>query len=350
MDIMRFLVNESYSMFRPLIFKMTEKDPEVAHEKFIRFAQYLNLEGIDKLLLDEKSNSKKLPFELSNAAGFNKNGDIPPQFLQYLGFDRAVIGTVTADEWGGNPRPRIMRFPSTNSMVNWMGLPGIGAKKVADNLLSFDTSPIPLTINLMSTSGKSGDEILRDLEITVNKTNFIPMVDRYELNISCPNTEHRIEDYLETVGDMLKVVKENARGKEIYVKVSPDMNIVAIRDLVDVCNSLGVKGFTSTNTTTNHDFQYIPVEIGKGGASGDAVRDLSRHIFSSLDSQLYSTGYDMKIIGCGGIDSIEEIKIRYNSDTTSNFCNSHIVSGFQIYTPLVFQGPKLISKIRSGSY
>ena len=69
-------------------------------------------------------------------AGLNKNAEIPPSTMKYLGFDRVVIGTVTNDKWKGNPKPRIARYPSTESLVNWMGLPGEGAEKIVERLLN----------------------------------------------------------------------------------------------------------------------------------------------------------------------------------------------------------------------
>ena len=85
--------------------------------------------------------------KISNAAGFNKNADIAPSVLEALGFNRVVIGTVTHDKWKGNPRPRMKRFPKTNSLVNWMGLPGHGSKRVAERLYDYDNQSVPLTIN-----------------------------------------------------------------------------------------------------------------------------------------------------------------------------------------------------------
>ncbi|MCA9459499.1 MAG: hypothetical protein KC550_03040, partial [Nanoarchaeota archaeon] len=186
MDIIRHLVNHGYNLTKKQIYSMTKDNPELAHDKFIVISKRLNSLAFDKILFDNNLNKSNLPFELSNAAGFNKNGDIPPQFLEYLGFNRIVVGTVTNDLWLGNPIPRMIRYPETKSLVNWMGLPGIGAKRVAENLESFRKSTIPITINLMGTPGKIGDELLLDLEGTITLT--LPYATRFELNISCPNT------------------------------------------------------------------------------------------------------------------------------------------------------------------
>src|SRR3989338_2534106 len=123
MDIARKLFDFSYDIAKPLIFGFTRKDPEIAHEAFIKFSQKVHEWGLEELLLDFSRDRSYQGFLISNAAGFNKNADIPFSFLHYLGFNRVVIGTVGADPWKGNDRPRMMRYPETESLVNWMGLP-----------------------------------------------------------------------------------------------------------------------------------------------------------------------------------------------------------------------------------
>ncbi len=188
MNLVRRAVEIGYELFKPALFHATRRDPQVAHELFVTAAQQLHAVGLERLVLDNPTNDPRLMFELSNAAGFNKNGEIPPTVLHYLGFDRVVVGTVTADPWPGNPRPTITRYPATHSMINWMGLPGDGAEEIAARLDSYEKHGVPLTINLMPTPQKSGDEALHDLARTINMTKLVHLVDRYELNVSCPNT------------------------------------------------------------------------------------------------------------------------------------------------------------------
>jgi hypothetical protein len=97
MDLVRRLVERAYDFHKERIFQKTKDDPERAHEIFIKIAQLTSKIGLDRILLDCQENKLLYPPEISNAAGFNKNGDIPPSFMRYLGFDRIVIGTVTAE-------------------------------------------------------------------------------------------------------------------------------------------------------------------------------------------------------------------------------------------------------------
>lgn len=340
MNLMRKNFDNFYDLMKPLIFKLTEKDPGKAHDLFVRFSQVLHFTGLERFVLDNEANKINSGFEISNAAGFNKNGNISPSFLKYLGFDRVVVGTITGDSWKGNPRPNIARYPETESLVNWMGLPGIGAEKVAQQLQKFGKHKVPLTINLMSTPEKTGDEVLRDLEKTMIVSRDIPYVDRFELNISCPNTHTKSgeidarEEYQRQLGGMIKVVSSYLHpNQELYLKVSPDLTEEDVESIV-LISSNSVDGFITTNTTTNHDKEYILQSPGKGGASGNAVYRNSLRVQRLFYEQIKDT--DSKLIACGGINSMERLEER----------QSFGAEEFQIFTPLIFSGPRLLRKFR----
>jgi len=349
----RMLYDRGYLLLKPALFLLTHKNPEVAHDMFIYHANNIHNRGLEDFLLEFPGNHEKLKstqngatsaFSISNAAGLNKNGDIPPQYLSALGFDRVVIGTVTADRWSGNPQPRIKRFPRTKSVVNWMGLPGVGAKQVDRNLEVFGEHGVPITINFMSTPGKEGRALYSDLEDTMLATRNNPYVDRFELNISCPNTHsgsgemdarelylHQLESMLTTVQPLL------LRHQTLYLKVSPDLENEDIESIVEIASRYKIEGFTTTNTTTEHSKPFIKRSPGKGGASGRAVYDKSALIqfkFKQLKRE------DQKLIGCGGIDEIRLVEDRLEQGADE----------LQFFTPLIFYGPKLLRDIRTHKY
>ncbi len=343
MDILRKGFDCFYDVVKPIIFKATAKDPERAHELFISLCRGLHKTRLEKLVLDNKTNHNNLSYKISNAAGFNKNAEISPTVLKYLGFDRVVIGTVTNDSWGGNPRPRTKRYVKTGSLVNWMGLPGIGAERIAERLFEYGDHKIPLTINLMSTPGKKGDELLRDLKGTILTLKDLPYVDRFELNISCPNTFSSIgvldarQKYVDQLFDMLEVVLEDVNlGQDLYLKISPDADEREVDEILEICNHYRVCGFTLTNTTTNHRPEYIYDSPGKGGASGNAVYDDSLRVQKLFAERISE---DVRLIACGGINSVDRLKER------GSFGN---VKEIQVYTPLIFSGTSLLRKLRSA--
>ncbi|MBI2572318.1 hypothetical protein HYV86_00500 [Candidatus Woesearchaeota archaeon] len=334
------LCSESaYSLVKPIIFLLSKEDPYKAHEWFITNIRVLHTLHLDRLIFYYKSPSSKI--ELSNAAGFNKNGQIPPQTLKYIGFDRVVVGTVTADPWAGNPRPSIIRFPQTGSMVNWQGLPGVGAAKVAQNMAKFGAHGVPITINLMSTPGKKGEDLLNDLAFTIKTTRDLHGVDRFELNISCPNTHgsgggmDARKEYQEQLVSMLQTVtKAKHPYQELDLKISPDLDDNGMKELIAVATQYPINRFTIANTTTRHDPNYIQPSPGKGGASGNAVYQ------QSLATQrlLVEHFSQANVIACGGINSIDKAKERISIGN---------VVGIQIYTPFIFEGPKLVRILKT---
>ncbi len=259
---------------------------------------------------------------------------------------------MTGDHWQGNPRPSIVRFPETGSMANWEGLPGDGAEAVARRLEKYGNHGVPMTVNFMATPGKQKDELLRDLEKTILALRRVPYVDRFELNISCPNTHDSRgkidarEENLRMLESMLELVETHAfLGQEIYLKVSPDSTEEDVKDTLDVVKNYRIKGVTATNTTTNHRREYIPISLtidGKqvGGASGNAVYEDSLRVQKLYQTWIKKLGLNLKIDAVGGVDSPERAQERIN----------HGASGIQIYTPFVFKGPKLLRELRSHSY
>ena len=341
MDNWRNRFDKFYNLIKPAIFSATARDPEQAHHLFTTFCQVLYYLDIDEKVLDNTSNQQTPPWKISNAAGFNKNAELPPRVMKYLGFDRAVIGTLTADEWKGNPRPRTKRFPKTQSLINWMGLPGIGAQRVAEQLWDYKGGGLPVTINLMSTPGKEGKAMLKDLEETVLRTRFTPNADRFELNISCPNTHSSTgeidtrEEYKSQLKAMLHTVKRDLLcTQHLYLKVSPDLDEKGVDEIIRICDKYDVTGFTTTNTTTNHNPRYIPNSPGQGGASGDAVYEASLRV-----QKLFAERTDKKLIACGGIDSVERARERCAIGNTNEI---------QLYTPIIFRGPGLLRKLREA--
>lgn len=331
MNSLRKIIDAGYPILKPAIFLV---DPETAHEKFTDFMRFLYNGHWDETLLGFDSDGKS-KIKISNAAGFNKNGLLPPTTMKHLGFDRVVVGTVTGEKYDGNPKPRIKRFPQTNSMVNWMGLPGFGAEEVAMIMESYGEHGVPITINISPTPGTGN--IFEDLKKSIGATKDLYGVDRFEVNISCPNTgEEEMKRYVgQLVGILDAVDKTKNKGQEVYLKVSPDLTERDVEEIVNVSQSFRVNGYVTTNTTTEHNPIYIAEEIGKGGASGDAVFVKSLKVQEMFYEKL-KCNPNAKIIPCGGISSRLLLELRL-------FGN---VDEIQVFTPLIYQGPKLLRELK----
>src|SRR5471030_3409911 len=62
----------------------------------------------------------RFPNAVGLAAGFDKNARAWPAAAA-LGFGHVEIGTVTALAQGGNPKPRMFRYPSQEAVINRLG-------------------------------------------------------------------------------------------------------------------------------------------------------------------------------------------------------------------------------------
>ncbi|MGD9275557.1 MAG: hypothetical protein PVJ67_00110 [Candidatus Pacearchaeota archaeon] len=326
MDLVRKGFDNFYDRIKIGIFKITHNDPEKAHELFSSFCRMIYSTGLDRLL--KTNEQSKIP--ISNAAGFNKDCEIPLRVLKNLGFDRGVIGSVNGKYWKGNERPRIVRDLENESLINWMGLNSEGAEVVAKKVRQNyeDGLDFPLTISITPTPDISlnGDRRIKDVAKTICAFRYFPFVDRFEYNPSCPNTEISKKDRLGETRDMLWVHRQFAPGKDLYVKVSPDMTDKEIDEFIASTSDL-VDGYTLTNTTTQHNYE-------KGGGSGNLVWNPSFETQKKFYERLKNS--NKKIIACGGINSREKVKER----------KDYGASEIQIFTPLIFRGTKLLKELK----
>ena len=310
----------------------------IQKELITKMRKYNNAPNLMNLLLshpDIKNNRDK--FTVSNAAGMNKEGLIPPQFLYDLGLDRVVVGTVTARPWLGtqvhhkvNNYSRIILIPKTGDAANCQGLPGNGAEIVKRNLQKHGKHNVSITLNFMATPDPSYtlDDKLADCEKTMNilRNHY----DRLEFNYSCPNTteSHNLED----LDAYLEMITGNAlNGEEIYIKLGPRTTENQARLIMETAqkHSPLITGFTLTNSDPlhNHAFWGSGNKDPKGGLTGNSLYKQATKIHTVMSdiNQIYFNG-EFNLIGVGGINS------KYRADERLAIPNTKEV---QLYTALM---------------
>ena len=113
-----------YALVRPLLFRF---DPETAHDLALKALRTGLVPGCKPKRNEVKLWDLTFPNPVGLAAGFDKNASaLAP--LSRLGFGFIEAGTVTPLPQAGNPRPRVFRDASTNSVINAMGFPAKGSK------------------------------------------------------------------------------------------------------------------------------------------------------------------------------------------------------------------------------
>lgn len=270
-----------------------------------------------------KTGNLELPNPVGLAAGFDKNCEMSDA-LFHMGFGFLTLGTVTLDAREGNPKPRMWRYPQ-KSLVNSMGLPNEGARKIAANLSKGNSNLGPI---FLSISGLSIDEFVKcyhELE---------SLADAVELNISTPNTVGvRIFQEPDVLRKLLgEIGRVKRAGKSVWVKIPPyfdDEQRENVHNLIDVCVKASVDGLTAANTKLVEEPR---ASIGTGGLSGPLIfKDMLRIV---SDVYNYTRG-KLPISACGGISSGLDAWQALEAGASS----------IQLYTALIYEGPGVVSKI-----
>lgn len=355
MNIYKFVI-------RPLLFNVVKTDSEWLHQQTIRSFSWLSQKNsslpaswvnqrLQKSLclydsrLEQNLFGLNFPNPVGLAAGFDKDG-VAASIWSNLGFGFAELGTVTFHAQPGNPRPRLFRLPLDKAALNRMGFNNSGAAAMAARLGQEKqklTQSIPIGINL----GKS--------KITPLETAAQDYLDSFRLlkdlgdyfvvNVSSPNTPglRSLQDasMLSAILELLQ--QENNSQKPIFVKIAPDLDWVAIADIISLAKTYQLAGIIATNTTIRRDGLKTQVidQTGKspqseaGGISGEPLRDRSTEVIRFIWQQ---TQGQIPIIGVGGIFSPEDAWEK-------------IIAGaslIQVYTGWIYEGPLMVRRILQG--
>lgn len=279
----------------------------------------------------------EFPNPVGLAAGLDKNGECIEGFGQ-MGFGFVEIGTITPVGQPGNPKPRIFRIPEKNAIINRMGFNNQGVDNLIENVKKANYKGI-LGINIGKNKDTPNEKGHEDYVICMQKV--YQYADYITVNISSPNTPGlRDLQFGDSLTVLLSAVKEQQvelekiHGKyvPVLVKIAPDMDEVAIEQVVECIIREGMDGVIATNTTLSRDaVQGLKHAEEMGGLSGDPVRDMSTDVIRKIRS----IDKNLPIIGVGGINSPEAAKQKLEAGA----------SLVQIYTNFIYQGPKLIKDI-----
>lgn len=322
---------------RPLLFRM---DPEEAHllaHKLLPFLSILKTQT-EFWYNDQSSRlattvaGHKLSNPVGLAAGFDKNGDLT-EWLRLMGFGFAEIGSITAISTKGNPRPRVFRLPEDEAVINYMGLNGEGAARVAEKL-AFAHYSVPLAVNIAKTNHPSviGDKAIEDFVTSFRAIKDLPMI-YASINVSCPNTHETKLAEVNTIDSVItEIIKINNKNIPLFVKLSPDSDDVLLENVAAMASRHGLAGFVCGNTSTSRAGLKTSGDevskIGPGGLSGPPIREKALKLCREMHKLKKN---DQQIIACGGITSGAD---------AFEFITSG-ASAFEIYTGLVYHGPFL---------
>jgi dihydroorotate dehydrogenase len=258
------------------------------------------------------------------AAGFDKTG-ARLDALGRIGFGYVVGGTFTRAPRAGNPKPRIVRYPSRGSMANAMGLPNPGAEAAARTL-----SRRPRTAPRLASVA---DETLEDVLAT--HALLEPHVDGVELNASCPNVAWgRDRDNEVHLAAILRELG-GRRRTPLFVKLPPfraDVEREVVLALARIAVEGGADGLVCSNTRPVAESRLA---VGAGGLSGRALVDDTVRIVTEVRA---ATEGALPIVACGGVSSAGDAIACLRAGATA----------IQVYTALIYRGPRLVGELTAG--
>ena len=339
-------------LIRPLLFGFSANDPEKIHEMVLALLRWVGerekLAGLVERFstlkdpgLEQEVFGLKFQNPIGLAAGFDKNA-VALQGLQALGFGFIEAGTVTRYQQGGNPRPRIFRFPGDEALINRMGFNNDGADEIMTRLRDAKRLTVPLGISLGKSKITPLEEAVEDYLYSLQ--NLYPYADYFVVNISSPNTPglRKLQErkYLDNLLSVLQrevanlARQDDVQRKPILVKIAPDLGWEAIDELLQVCFDCRVAGLIAVNTTITRDGLSIPT-FEEGGLSGKPLWSKAIRIVRFISERTQGA---IPIIGVGGIFGPEEAYEMLKAGA----------SLVQVYTGFIYRGPFIVHQINKG--
>ena len=333
-----------YRIFRPFLFKL---DPEVSHVltlSALRTAGALPpvLQMLKWMYATPSKPVQAFGLTFKNpvglAAGYDKDG-VAIRGLSALGLSHVEIGTVTPRPQPGNPKPRVFRLVEDQAVINRMGFPGKGMEFVAQKLSRFARSDVILGINLGKNKDTPLEKAASDYIELIRR--FMASADYLTINISSPNTVglRRLQGREMLEGLLNEIKKERemislGRGgcAPILVKIAPDMNDDELEDAVDAILNAGMDGIIATNTTLAREGLRSRHRGESGGLSGSPLTGKSEAVLGQVVKLVNGK---VPIVSVGGIMNSDNAKKRLALGA----------SLVQVYTGLVYCGPKLVQEI-----
>ena len=279
------------------------------------------------------------------AAGFDKNAQYL-QSLETLGFGFIEIGTVTPLPQSGNPKPRLFRLKKDVALINRMGFNNQGVDMVVQRLKKWKEKPASsgnLSLRIGGNIGKNkntpNENAWQDYYLCFEK--LFPWVDYFVVNVSSPNTPglrelQEKESLRKILTKLQEFNKKQPRQKPLLLKISPDLSLAQLDDVINLAIEINLDGLVVTNTTLSREgLLCSPAKlekIGNGGLSGHPLQKKSTEFVQYIAQK---TNYQIPMIGSGGIFNIPDVKEKMDAGAGL----------IQVWTAFIYLGPGLVRKL-----
>lgn len=330
-----------YSIMKKVLFQL---DPEYAHTLTLQQLRRITDNSLAFLIRQsiptKPVSCMGLSFKnpLGLAAGLDKNGECIDAFGA-MGFGHIEVGTVTPSPQPGNEKPRLFRLLEAEGLINRMGFNNYGVDNLVENIKRTHFGGI-IGINIGKNTETAVELAKDDYLICMEKVYLY--AGYIAINISSPNTKDlRLVQYGEALDDLLSAIKNKqqimhkAHHKYVPValKIAPDLSEEELIHIADSLVRHNIDGVIATNTTLDRTLiQGLNYCEQMGGLSGRPLQLRSTEVIRRLSDELKGK---LPIIGVGGINSLTAAREKIVAGATL----------LQLYSGLIFHGPRLIKEI-----
>jgi len=239
--------------------------------------------------------SVSLRAPVMTASGTAGHGAEFANYLDPASLGAVVVKSMKAEEWAGNPAPRV--HPTAAGMINSVGLQGKGVA----HWLEHDLPPLLATGATVVASiwGSSVDDYAQAAAALAAAPDGVVAV---EVNVSCPNLEDRGAMFAHSAASTAAVIEvSKSAGLPMWAKLSP--NAADLPEIAIAAHAAGAEAVVLTNTLLG---MVIDVEtrrpvLGakKGGLSGAGMHPVAvRAVYDVREA-----APDLPIVGVGGASS-----------------------------------------------
>ena len=323
-------------MNNPFIYFSKIFSPEVAHRLTVRLLAYNKLISYKSPNLPVELAGIKFKNPLGLAAGFDKSGECYNGIYR-LGFSCVELGTVTPFPQKGNAKPRVFRLIEDEAIINRYGFNNEGMELVARRLNNNLPKDGILGINIGP--NKESKNFAEDYRIAASC--LASLGDYITINISSPNTPglRKLQEnsYLEDVIDStFKGVSIFKKRTPVFLKISPDISLKKLEKIIYLAIKKKISALIISNTSIQRSRELLSINKDEiGGISGNPLFIHSTKLLEQ--ARIISKG-NIGLIGVGGISSANQAYIKI-------LVGANLI---QVYTGLIYNGPKMAFNILEG--
>ena len=271
---------------------------------------------------------------LGLAAGLDKNARLINEF-DNIGFGFVEVGTITPKAQYGNPKPRIKRLISHESLLNSLGFPNEGVRSIKARLKKV-SGDICLGVNIGPNKDTVPEEVINDYLLCYEEV--FEYADFVTINISSPNTPnlrslHNAENFKAVIDAILSERNRHQKKPKVFIKISPDEESKTYTNLIETINNREIDGVIISNTSNSQNLkESLKVGHLPGGISGKSLKNSSNKILKEIKTMINEEKIIVAVGGIFDVDSYNE-KFELGADLV------------QMYTGLIYEGPNLVKRI-----